>query len=357
MNHRLNLFNDSDSARLSDFLAKNSITDYKVEPIGEDMAPRRYYRLKASGIDAPIILCVSVPDAHPDAHPGSLIKNTISISRQLAAQGIKAPHVIDADPEQGFVLLDDFGDIRFDQAIKRGLLNKEEAYCLAAEVSQKIQNLTPLDTLPNYYESYVHTARGRLVEWYLPIASQQRQDPALIAEYLALWDQVEQSAAPQKLVFSHIDFHLMNLMYLPDEEGTDRCGVLDFQGAMKASYAYDLVNLLGDARRLVDPALKAQIIDGFTADMSADERRDFDDHYAILSAQFHSRCLGQFIQLAFMGKPQYLDYIPGLLQQFKADMDAPILKPIYEWLLAHNMDFDKAVQVDMQRDGAFVGCG
>ena len=58
-----------------------------------------------------------------------------------------------------------------------------------------------------------------------------------------------------------------------------------------------------------------------------------------------------------MGKPQYVDYIPGLLQQFKTDMSAPILKPIYEWLLAHNMDFDTAIQLDMKRDGAFVTQG
>jgi aminoglycoside/choline kinase family phosphotransferase len=354
MTHQAQHLIFADNSRLSAFLSKNNIQDYTAAPIGEDMAPRRYYRLAVKGRDAAVILCLSPADSAPDAHPGHLIVNTVKLSRHLAAQGVRVPQVYDADGDAGFVLLEDFGDVRFDQAIASGQIDAADAYRLAAQASKNIQRIADIDTLPDYYKSHVHKARGRVVEWYLPILLKQHSSSQHVDEYLALWDKLEDSLLPQRQVFAHVDFHLMNLMYLPHENGTDQCGVLDFQGAMRAPYVYDLVNLLGDARRVVAPDIKAKAKADFTTDMSAGEKGDFDNHYAVLSAQFHGRCLGQFIQLAFLGKPQYIQYIPVLLQQFKDDMNTPILAPIKSWLSAQGMDFDTPAVLNMTTDRQFV---
>ena len=348
------LSTSSAQENLTEFLARNDIAAYRYESVGADMAPRQYYRLHVEGREKTIVLCVGPSDNDPSAHPGHLIRNTVRLTKIMEAHGVRVPAVYDAVPEWGFVLLEDFGDMRLDQAIEQGLIDGTEAYGIAAEVSNLIQDITCDDDLPEYYQSHVHAGRSKLVEWYLPLLLKQKTSTAQTEEYLRIWYEVERQASPQKLVFSHIDFHLMNLMYLSDEQGTNRCGVLDFQGAMRASYAYDLVNLLGDARRLVDPAIVTESKARFTANMNDEERLVFEDHYAILSAQFHSRCLGQFLELAFKGKGQYLQYIPDLLKQFKADMDTPLLKPVKDWLDAQGMDFDHPITMDEARDKEYI---
>ena len=52
----------------------------------------------------------------------------------------------------------------------------------------------------------------------------------------------------------HRDYHAQNLLWLPGRAGAQRTGLIDFQDAVAGSRAYDLVSLLEDARRDVDPA-------------------------------------------------------------------------------------------------------
>ena len=52
------------------------------------------------------------------------------------------------------------------------------------------------------------------------------------------------------------DYHVDNLMLLPDRSGVQGCGLLDFQDAVCGPPSYDLVSLLEDARRDVPAELR-----------------------------------------------------------------------------------------------------
>lgn len=331
---------------LDAFLHAQGINNAQFTPVGEDMAPRRYYRIHADGVEKKLI-CIGPPDDDPAAHIGHLVRNTVRLSDALIAHGIRVPRVYASDPAQGFALVEDFGDMRMDQAIAAGEISAEDAYNYAAEIARKLAAINDISGLNDYYASHVHAGRSKLVQWYLPILLQRKVDANFVDEYIDIWDAVEAAVEKPRECFSHIDFHLMNLMYLDGHEGVECIGVLDYQGAMRAPYVYDLVNLLDDARRIVPDHIKCSAIDAFTKNMNAKELMLFNAHYAILSAQFHSRCLGQFIELAFMGKGQYLQYLPSLLKQFKADMQAPVLAPLKAWLDAQGMDFDTPLHVDV----------
>ena len=54
-------------------------------------------------------------------------------------------------------------------------------------------------------------------------------------------------------VLVHRDYHAENLMWLPDRDGIQRVGLIDFQDAVAGSQAQDLMHLLEDARRDVSP--------------------------------------------------------------------------------------------------------
>jgi aminoglycoside/choline kinase family phosphotransferase len=100
------------------------------------------------------------------------------------------------------------------------------------------------------------------------------------------------------------DYHAENIMLMPDP-GTATLGLLDFQDALAGHPAYDLVSLLQDARRDVDPASRRRCwraTSGITG-VSA----DFEAAYHVLGAQRNAKIVGIFTRLWKRdGKPRYL---------------------------------------------------
>lgn len=130
------------------------------------------------------------------------------------------------------------------------------------------------------------------------------------------------------------DYHAENLLWLPEREGIERVGLLDFQDAMSGHPAYDLVSLLQDARRDVAPEVEEAMIIRYL------EKSGFDDSsyraaYAVLGVQRNLRILGVFARLGQdHGKPHYVDLIPRVWNHLIRDLDHPALAPVAEKLRA-----------------------
>ena len=56
------------------------------------------------------------------------------------------------------------------------------------------------------------------------------------------------------------DYHSPNLIWLPEREGLQRVGMIDFQDAVLGAPAYDVASLLQDARVTVPPDLELKLI-------------------------------------------------------------------------------------------------
>jgi aminoglycoside/choline kinase family phosphotransferase len=120
------------------------------------------------------------------------------------------------------------------------------------------------------------------------------------------------------------DFHAENLIWRPALAGAARVGLLDFQDAFIAPAGYDLVSLLRDARRDVDPKLVQDMIARFTA--GTDVGPDFPAQFACLGAQRNLRILGVFARLAKQaGKTRYLTLIPRVWRNLMLDLAHPAL--------------------------------
>ena len=114
-----------------------------------------------------------------------------------------------------------------------------------------------------------------------------------------------------------------NLMVLDVRTGIRRCGLLDFQDAVRGPSEYDLVSLLQDARRDLSAGLEARMLARYVArapgHLGAPD--DIARRYALLGAQRHARILGVFVRLCLRdGKPGYLRWIPRVLRQFGTAM-------------------------------------
>src|SRR6188508_713285 len=93
------------------------------------------------------------------------------------------------------------------------------------------------------------------------------------AGWRAAWDAVLEPMLPRQEPGVTVlrDYHAENIMLLASGEQ----GLIDFQDALVGHPAYDLVSLLQDARRDVDPALERQMLDRYLA--RADSGAEFTD--------------------------------------------------------------------------------
>ena len=121
------------------------------------------------------------------------------------------------------------------------------------------------------------------------------------------------------------DFHAENLIWRPDREGTDRIGLLDFQDAVIAPRGYDLISLLRDVRRHVDPTLAKQMIGHFAKGVGTTPET-LSPALATLAVQRNLRILGVFARLALRdGKHRYVQMIPHLWNMLTEDLRHPAL--------------------------------
>ncbi len=333
-----------------EFLARTGWDKARLSAVGEDSAFRRYFRL-CMGESRNAILMEAMPDGSAYATPGHSMKDFIRISEYMRGLGLKAPEIFEADIEEGYLLLEDFGNTSFKMALD-ARTSRRDLYELATDVLKFLRESARADdiALPEYYASHVHTGRRRLVDWFMPAQKGMVNPDGLAEEYLGVWDDIEKSLPPVPRGFLHIDYHFENLMWMPNKVDKDRCGILDFQGAMAGPVPYDLANLLEDARVDVPSDLRHAMLDRFCMGMNADEEENFRDWYRVLATQFHCRVLGQFIRLAVRdNKPRYLQHLPRVAGYIEEGLKDPVLAPLKAWLNCHGVSFTNLPPLDPAR--------
>jgi aminoglycoside/choline kinase family phosphotransferase len=184
--------------------------------------------------------------------------------------------------------------------------------------------------LPSYDVERQLAEAALLVDWYRPLTGGLRD------EYLALWRELlpDAEVSPPTLVLR--DYHVDNLMLLPDRPGVRGCGLLDFQDAVTGPPSYDLVSLLEDARRDVSASLRRAMTERYLTAFPVLDRSAFLRSAAILAAQRNCKILGIFTRLWKRdGKPQYLAHIPRVWRLLEEDLRHPALARIAGWLGRH----------------------
>ncbi len=141
--------------------------------------------------------------------------------------------------------------------------------------------------------------------------------------YAAAWDEVFAAALDRPA--RHGAARLSCREHHADRRQRDTLGLLDFQDALAGHPAYDLVSLLQDARRDVDPALESVMLARYKRITGAGE--EFDIAYHVLGAQRNAKIVGIFTRLWKRdGKPRYPGAVPARLALSRARP-----RPIPRW--------------------------
>jgi N-acetylmuramate 1-kinase len=297
-------------AQIGAFLRRAGWGTAQRRPLAGDASNRRYLRL-FDDTGATAVLMDAPPDRGEDVRP------FLTIARHLASIGLSAPAVLAEDARAGLLLLEDLGDGLFARLATDPAL-EATLYVAAAETLAALHALPPPEGLVRFTPDTMADLARLIFDWYASGTEGGEELVSLLKEALA-------RTAPAPTVLSLRDFHAENLLWLPDRAGPARVGLLDFQDAVIAHPAYDLVSLLHDARRDVHDATRAATIRRFL-DLTGQDAAPFMAAAAALSAQRNLRILGVFARLAGRdGKTGYLRFLPRVWRNLHRDLEHPAL--------------------------------
>ncbi len=317
--------NDERQAQCRTFLHQRGLDPRSLSPLIQDASFRRYFRL--SNTDRPILL-MDAPLELEDV--GQFAK----IARHLTAVGLKAPEIIDFDQEYGLLLLEDFGDDTFTRLIAAGT-DDTSLYPLAVDVLIALHShpdAAAID-LPLYDRNLLIQEALLLTDWYAPVIRNNTTSTEMRRSYISIWQEILDSLPEPAHSLVLRDFHVDNLMRVPPGIGTSGCGLLDFQDAVIGPMAYDLVSLLEDARRDINPNLVVSMIQRYHEAMPLLEIENFRSWYHVLGAQRHCKVAGIFLRLLLRdGKSHYVRHIPRVMHLLEQKFTRPELLPLRQWL-------------------------
>ncbi len=354
-------------AAIDAFLSAHGFGMWTRTPLPGDASTRRYLRLahgheKIMLMDQPQL--AEAPKCPPDATrdervklgynalarlAGADVRPFAALSDFLCSQGLSAPKILAADPAQGFLLHEDLGDDLIARLAEQGR-DVRPFYEAAIDALVRLHHVAAPAALPlagaqsvpllAYDTLALATETMLLPEWFLPLATGRAADPSAIAEYQALWAEILPLAVPERAIVTLRDYHAENIFWLPNRTGAARAGLIDFQDALAGHPAYDLISLLEDARRDVDPALAAAMTARYIARARAEGvlagEDDFRQAAAILAAQRNAKIVGIFARLFVRdGKPRYLAFLPRMWTYLARDLSHPALARLRHWFDTH----------------------
>ena len=296
-----------------DFIETAGWADADRTPLTGDASARRYERL--SRADATAILM--------DAPPGQAdsVADFVEIDRHLLSLNLSAPRILAEDAAQGFLLLEDLGELVFPKLIAANPALEVALYCSATDVLTHLQAAPPARDLANLSAQDWAEAAAIAVDWYSGIREGRTEFVTALAQTLKI-----HADGPRVMILR--DYHAENLLWLPERAGLARVGLLDFQLAQLGQPGYDLVSLLQDARRDVPPAIETAMIHHF-ANAKGLDLAGFRTAYSVLGAQRALRILGIFARLCLKDeKPRYLRLIPRVWGHLDRNLSDPALSDL-----------------------------
>ena len=293
-----------------------------VDTASADASFRRYFRI--TGPDSTWI-AMDAPPEKEDSEP------FVRIAGLMADSGVRVPEIYHSDLSKGFMVLEDFGNVHFEDALSQGG-NRDALYDQALQAMLPVTTL-PTETaksLPPFDRTWMVKELLIFYEWFLAGDGAEKSDFDKWSNLLI------DGILEQPLVVMHRDFHGRNLLMI--EEGKE-IGVIDFQGAMQGPLTYDLGSLLKDCYQ-DNPAdwirrqalgQKVRYEEAFHAQW---EDKEFLKWLDWTGLQRHLKVLGLFRRLHVRdGKDRYLKDLPRVWGYANDVLERyPELSGFLEWI-------------------------
>ncbi len=315
---------------IEEFLSKNGWDGCVRRLLAGDASFRRYDRIIDGERQAVLM------DAPP---PEEDIRPFIKVARHLKGMGYSAPEILGIDEKSGLLLLEDLGDDTYTRILAEDG-DEQGLYELAVDVLIDLHRRPVVESLPKGLPTY---GNGRLLDevflapqWTYAAFAGEVPPENVRRAYGELWLELFSLVDRGTKTLVLRDYHVDNLLWLPNRDGIKACGLLDFQDAVAGHPAYDLMSLLEDARRDIDQRLKIKMQERYFDAFPELDREAFMTAFTILAAQRHAKVIGIFTRLCQRdGKPDYLVHIPRVWGLLEAALENPIMVKMKNWFDTH----------------------
>ncbi|MDX1949869.1 MAG: phosphotransferase [Rickettsiales bacterium] len=305
-----------DRENLINSFLKNSISEnFTREKIKGDASFRKYERIICEGKNYILM------DAPPEKED---VKPFINICKTLINLGFSAPNIFNEDIQNGFLLLEDFGDNKFSTILINNINQEEKLYKNAVDCLIELYKKTASQkfSIAEYGKTKLLEEANLFTNWFIPYffkPSESELNSIKKAYEEIILEAISKLNYPNNCLVLR-DYHADNLIDLPERKTFQNVGLLDFQDALVGNPAYDLASLLEDARRDVSINIQHKMFDYFVEKLALDKAKFMQD-YQIIAMQRNLKILGIFTRLKVRdGKENYLQFIPRVKNYLMQDL-------------------------------------
>ncbi|MBJ9721464.1 phosphotransferase [Acinetobacter calcoaceticus] len=277
---------------------------FKIAFLAGDASFRRYARIR---LQNKTYMLMDAPPEKEDCVP------FVTIDEFFAGHGVRVPQIVAKDLAQGFLLLEDFGDVLLSTLLNDETVDKY--YEQSFKQLIHLQSVSGQEQFPTYSYEKLLTEMKLLTDWMLPslqITPNAEQQQVIDDAF----DMLAKTALAQPQVIVHRDFHSRNLMKIENEQ---ELGVIDFQDAVIGADTYDLISITRDAYVQWNAERVYQWFRVFydLLPESAKQNRTFEQFKRdadLMAIQRHIKILGIFVRLFERdGKSGYLKDLPRVM--------------------------------------------
>lgn len=277
---------------------------FETHFLAGDASFRRYARIK---LNNKTFMLMDAPPEKEDCGP------FVTIDEFFAAHGVRVPKIVAKDLTQGFLLLEDFGDVLLSTLLNDQTVDDYYAQCFKQLI--QLQGIDGTAHFPEYSYDKLISEMELLTDWLLPALQIQptAEESALIKRTFAI---LANAALAQPQVIVHRDFHSRNLMKINDDT---ELGVIDFQDAVIGADTYDLISITRDAYVQWNAERVYRWFKMFYDLLPAASKQDrnfeqFKKDADMMAIQRHIKILGIFVRLFERdGKSGYLKDLPRVM--------------------------------------------
>ncbi|HIE65801.1 MAG: phosphotransferase [Nitrospira sp.] len=336
-----------------------------LEPLAGDASNRSYCRLswrENNSFHSFVVMVLADPEAFKaseeagsgEAPPIEEIP-FINIQKHLLACKLPVPEIIDSNLPEGWLLLEDLGDVTLAQEIEGQLQNRPlllNYYQKAIDVLITLQvEASPVPNSPSF--AHLRQYDQALFLWEFDhfieygvekrkgIVLPKKEKEAIRAGFLEIACRLANIPA----VYTHRDYHSRNLM-IQSGLGGKRVRLIDFQDALMGPPHYDLASLLRDSyidlpEALVDELILYYIEKSEQRTKTVIELETFRELFDLVSIQRNLKAAGRFVYFdQVKHKSQYLSHVPPTLAKVKRNLlKYAKLFPLHRLLLPYVEEF------------------
>ncbi len=322
-----------------------------------DASSRAYERLtNPDGAKAVLMISPPKADGPPvrDGKPYSAIVHLaesvhafVAMDRGLRALGLSAPKILGEDLEAGLLILEDLGS---EPVVDQGG-PRPERYAEAVKVLARLHGTTLPTVLPvaegrdhevpPYDREALLFEAELLPEWYAPFVANAPLAPDARASFVAAWSEALEPLESEARTWTLRDYHSPNLIWLPERDGIERIGVIDFQDAVlghRPTTSPRSCRMPGSM-----PAPSSSCACSASTPASATDARRRVRHAGLRprlrgagGAAAATKILGIFARLDRRdGKPGYLAHLPRIEGYLARNLAHPALSGVRAWYAQH----------------------